>query len=184
MSATHETDSSQSSGTLLHLLADISRDPELVERFTTDPQAVFQEYGIPSDKLALLRSRDTKGILDVITREATALLEDVKEPPIQRNPWPIHGIQVKSCTPNSGPVKATLELTVKGSLFAKNATLSFQTPTITVQATHVKVRTDRNGNSVLTANAVFEQASTYDVVVTNSPGNSGTLPSGFTAKAS
>src|SRR5882757_1356996 len=122
MSSTH------SSGNLLHLLADLSRTPQLVDRFASDPLAVFREYKVPEDKLALLRGRDAKQIVDTIALEAAALLESLKSPPIVGNPWPANGISVSSCTPNHGQLNAQTAFTVLGKLFADNAVLSFRNP--------------------------------------------------------
>ncbi|WP_394836668.1 hypothetical protein LVJ94_07145 [Pendulispora rubella] len=180
------TQAASASGLLLHLLADLSRDRTLVERFAVDAVAVLRDYKIADEKLDILRSRSAVRISAAIAAEVESLLPVVTKPPHEIVGWAAPpSIHIKSIDPNSGPLNTPVPVKVTGTGFASNAILTFANPGAKVQGTGVEVTTRPNGDTVLTAKATFTVAGVYDVVVAN-PGSDespGKLPQGFTAKS-
>ncbi|WP_394847007.1 hypothetical protein LZC95_06010 [Pendulispora brunnea] len=177
------TQAASPSGLLLHLLADLSRDPALVERFAVDAVAVLQQYEVAQEKLEILRSRSPARIAGAVAAEVELLLPVLTKPPQEIVGWPAPpAVQIKTIEPNDGPINEVIPVTVLGKGFASNATLTFTRPGAQVQGTGVEVITKPNGVTVLTAKATFKVAGGYDVTIAN-PGtsDSGTLPQGFTA---
>jgi hypothetical protein len=168
-------------GPFLHLLSDLSRNPDLRNRFIQDPAAVLDQHGISAATRGVLRAGDTAEIAAVIAREAHALVTQLRAQPQVMMPWAGGIVSVQSCTPDTGPVDTVISVQVTGTQFTAGAKLCFSTPSASVLAQDTEVHTDPQGNSTMTGKVKFAVASTYDVSVSNPNQDSGTLSSGFQA---
>jgi hypothetical protein len=169
-------------GPLLHLLADLTRDGALRERLVDHPPAVIEQYGISPDTQKLLRGGDTDQIVDQIAREARALIGRLRDQPVNVTmPWAgPAGLEVKTCAPTSGPVDSPVAVTVTGTGFDVGARLWFSAPSGYFDASDTQV----SGNgTVITGQITLKTPGSYDVTVSNSATASGTLPAGYTATA-
>ena len=164
---------------LIHLITDLIRKEDLRRRFDEDPERVIQEYDIPPQSRAALLARDTARLESQLHADASSLL--MKLMPTAQFFWPGNQLQVKSIDPSSGQADTDISVTVKGELFATDATLTFKRPGSTVEGTDVKV-TNSGLDSTMTAKARFTAPGVYDVTVRNpDTGQEATLSQGFTA---
>lgn len=168
---------------LLHLVADLSRDPDVRDRLTQNPNAVIEEYQISPATRDLVRAGDTEKLVAVVASEAREVMARLRDRPMMAMmPWAGGIVSVTSCSPDSGTTGAALTVEVAGTRFAPDARLCFSTaPDVEVYATGTKVHTDSEGNSTITGTIKLAVAGTYDVSVTNPDNETGILPAAFVA---
>lgn len=168
-------------GRFFYLLADLSRDPKVRDRLSQDPPGLLDHYGISAEAQTVLRSGDSDQIVALISQEAHELIKNARQEQTVMMPWPTHVISVQTCSPGTGAVNTPISFTVTGTLFDKDAKLTFSNPNGSVDGYEVSVQNSGQGQSTMTAKAKFASAGTYDVIVTNPNGDNGTLPAGFSA---
>jgi hypothetical protein len=170
---------------LIHLIVDLSRNPELVTRFAKHPAEVLAEYGIAEETREILLKGDEERFNTLLARETQELVYELVSPTmlfpypsLKAAPAPL---QIK---PTSGPIGSDIGVTVTGKNFAAEANLIFTRPDVApVKGTSVQVTA---GGTKMTAKAKFLVKGIYNVTVINPStsgenGGLGTLPAAFTA---
>ena len=168
---------------ILFLLADFARNPSLRERFEADALSVLGDYGLSQEQLAVLRSQDDDRIAGTVEKEARDVIRRLRDQPVPQVPWPFHQVKVDSCAPHIGPIGQRISFLIRGAGFAPGAQLVFTNPKVLspVIAENVAVVTGRDGNSVMTGDAMFVTVASYDVRVINPNGEGNALAGGFEA---
>ncbi|WP_437300445.1 hypothetical protein [Sorangium sp. So ce426] len=175
---------------LSRLITEAARDHEVRTRIRSDPESVFKEYGLSDPDIALLRQRDLGALAKHLPAEVFERLLDLLKTLGEAHiciPWPPSSITVTEITPASTPPGAlpkSVRVKVTGTGFEARANLSFQHPSRTVNATTVSVTPGPSSSLIADVTFALGTQGSYNVVVTNTGGLSGTLSMGFTVTSS
>lgn len=164
---------------LLHLLSDYARDPSVRARFQEDPAKLMNEYGVSADAQARLQQRDPSAMADLLQAEAGKV---ITSEPIAMMPWPPPhtGIDVTTVSPNDGKAGTAVAVAVIGDGFKEGATVALNNPSYHVVGSNTDVKGDTHLATVFKVPDA-PAGTTFDVIVTNPDGSTGTLTQGFTA---
>ena len=152
---------------LIHLISDMARNHGgIQQRFAADALAVFAEYGITSQELAVLRGREAKAVEAHLGKEVHALVQQLGQGFPVHVAWPMPVPEILEVRPHAATVGLAVVVTVEGQNFAQTATLEFSSGDQRVSAVITDLQP--GPNSTIKAQVTFTSAGAYAAVVANS----------------
>jgi hypothetical protein len=158
---------------LFHLIADLSRDPALRERFDREPEVVLDEYEVlEHEPRAAMLNRDVAEVQRLAVDEQQDVLG--KLIPSRRFMWPGNEIDVQEVAPSACRRDEAVELTIRGELFDPSAAVEFICDGETVHGEDVNVES-HGLSSTIVVRGHFSRSGRYDVRVVNPGGEHATV---------
>jgi len=158
---------------LFHLIADLSREATLRERFDCEPEAVLDDYEVlEHEPRAAMLNRDVAEVQRLMVDEQLDVLG--KLIPSRRFMWPGNEIDVQEVAPSTCRRDEPVELTIRGELFDPSAAVEFICEDETVQGQDVTVES-HGLSSTIVVRGRFSRSGRYDVRVVNPGGQHATV---------